>query len=176
MTCWRSFRVLLPILQNPWHQCWFPVPVQHRVRHPGARDTSDVASVAGGFTVQNNTVQAAGSCEFGADTEMAKVLLTAMKFNPDVRCAATLHYTKEAGSILEDMFLECCTIDHRLQPSSISSMDWGVAACCKKGVPEVIVDPGTTESLAKVHLFGENPTVVAGNTIMLSNRIIRIEL
>jgi hydroxymethylpyrimidine/phosphomethylpyrimidine kinase len=55
-------------------------------------------------------------------------------------------------------------------------MDWGVASCCKDGVPEVIMDPGTTESLAKIHLFGENPTDVSGNTIMLSNRIIRIEL
>jgi len=142
----------------------------------GSRDTSDVAAVAGGFTVKNDTVQAAGPCGFSADTEMAKVLLTAMKFDPEIRCAATLHYTKEAGSIIEDMFLECCTIDRRLQPSDVSTMDWGVAACCKNGVPEVMVDPGTTESLAKIYLFGENPTVVAGNTIMLSNRIIRIEL
>ncbi|MGA2104810.1 MAG: thiamine-phosphate synthase family protein [Methanoregula sp.] len=143
----------------------------------GARDASGVAAVAGGFIVQENAVVAAGPCGFGADAEMTKVLLTAMKFDPDIRCAATLHYTKDAGRILEDMFLEYCTVNRRLQPPGVSStMDWGVASCCKDGVPEVIMDPGTTESLAKIHLFGENPTDVSGNTIMLSNRIIRIEL
>jgi hydroxymethylpyrimidine/phosphomethylpyrimidine kinase len=142
----------------------------------GARDNSGVAAVAGGFVVHDNIVRAAGPCEFGADAEMARILLTVMKFDPEIRCAATLQYAIEANRILEDMFLECRTVERRIQPAGVSTMDWGIASCCKDGVPEVIVDCGTSKDSAKIHLFGENPTDVAGNIIMLSNRIIRIEL
>ncbi len=142
----------------------------------GARDSFGVAAVKGRFVVQDNMVKAAGACEFGADENMAKIVLTAAKFDPDMRCAATIQYTDEASHILADMFLECCTVDRRLQPPDVSTLDWGVASCCKDGVPEVIVDRGASHDASTIHLFGENPVDVAGNIIMLSNRIIHIEL
>ena len=142
----------------------------------GARDSAGVAAVAGGLVVQNNTVRAAGTCGFGADAEIAKILLTASKFDPEIRCAVTIRYTDAVRRVLGDMFLECCTIDRSGQPPGVSTMDWGVASCCREGVPEVIVNPGVSKETAVIHLFGENPAVVAGNIIMLSNRIIRIEL
>ena len=142
----------------------------------GARDSTGVAAVSGGLVVQGNTVNAAGACGFGADVRIATILLTALKFNPDIRCVATIRYTDAVGRILEDMFLECCTIDSRMRSPGVSTMDWGVASCCKEGVPEAIVDPGISKSASVVHLFGEKPANVAGNIIMLSNRIIRIEL
>ena len=143
---------------------------------PGARDSMGVAAVAGGLVVQKNAVRAAGACGFGADAEIAKILLTASKFDPEIRCAATIRYADAVRRVLEDMFLECCTIDPRGQPPGASTMDWGVASCCREGVPEAIVAPGISQETSVIHLFGENPAVVAGNIIMLSNRIIRIEL
>jgi len=142
----------------------------------GARDSAGVAAVDGGLTVQGGKVHAAADCRFGADTEMAKIVLSAMKFDPEMRCAATIRYADKIQDVLEDMFLECCTVDRRRQPPGISTMDWGVASCCRDGVPEAIVDPGTSPDTAAIYLFGEGPGDVAGNIIMLSNRIIRIEL
>lgn len=142
----------------------------------GARDSAGVAAVTGGLVVQGTIVRAAGTCGFGADAGIAKILLTSSKFDPEMRCAATIKYTDAIRRVLEDMFLECCTIDRSRQPPGVSTMDWGVASCCREGVPEVIVDPGAAKDTAVIHLFGENPAVVAGNIIMLSNRIIRIEL
>jgi len=142
----------------------------------GARDQSGVASVAGGLVVRENNVRAAGSCGFGADEGMARVVLSAMKFDPEMRCAATIRYGARIQEVLEDMFLECCTVDREHQAPGISTLDWGVASCCKDGVPEAIVDPGVSQKKAAIYLFGEGPGDVAGNIIMLSNRIIRIEL
>jgi hydroxymethylpyrimidine/phosphomethylpyrimidine kinase len=142
----------------------------------GARDSAGVAAVTGGFVVQDNRVRAAGTCGFGADAALAKIILTAAKFDPNIRCAATLRHTDEAGRILADMFLECCTVDRRGQPPGVATMDWGVDSCCREGVPEVIVDRGAPNDSPKIHLFGENPRDVSGNIIMLSNRIIHIEL
>jgi hydroxymethylpyrimidine/phosphomethylpyrimidine kinase len=142
----------------------------------GARDMDGVAAVRGGFVVQDNTVRAAGTCGFGVDAVLSRIILTAAKFDPEMRSAATIQYTDEAGRILADMFLECCTVDRSGQPLGVATMDWGVASCCRKGVPEVIVDRGVQGVLPKIHLFGEKSADVAGNIIMLSNRIIRIEL
>jgi hydroxymethylpyrimidine/phosphomethylpyrimidine kinase len=142
----------------------------------GARDSMGVAAVPGGLVVQKNAVRAAGACGFGTDSDIARILLTASKFDPEMRCAATIRYADEVRRVLEEMFLECCTIDRRVQPPGVNTLDWGVASCCREGVPEAIVDPGTSKESAVIHLFGENPAVVAGNIIMLSNRIIRIEL
>ena len=142
----------------------------------GARDHAGVAAVAGGLVVRDNAVRAAGACGFGADAGIAKIILTASKFDTEMRCAATIRYADAIRRVLEEMFLECCTIDIRGQPPGVSTMDWGVASCCRGGVPEVIVAPGKTPQTSVIHLFGENPAVVAGNIIMLSNRIIHIEL
>jgi len=142
----------------------------------GARESTGVAAVEGGFIVQDGKMRAAANCRFGADTEMAKIVLSAMKFDPEMRCAATIRYADRIRDVLEDMFLECRTVDRRIQASGISTMDWGVASCCKDGVPEAIVDPGTSPDTAAIHLFGEGPGGVTGDIIMLSNRIIRIEL
>ena len=142
----------------------------------GARDSTGVAAVEGGLAAQDGIMRAAANCRFGADTEMAKIVLSAMKFDPEMRCAATIRYADKVQDVLEDMFLECRTVDRRIQASGISTMDWGVASCCRDGVPEAIVDPGTSPDLAAIHLFGETPGDVAGNIIMLSNRIIHIEL
>ncbi|MGA2161044.1 MAG: thiamine-phosphate synthase family protein [Methanoregula sp.] len=142
----------------------------------GARDSTGVAAITGGIVVQDNAVKAAGVCGFGADSQIAKILLTASKFDPEIRCAATIRYADTIRRILEDMFLECCTIDHRVQNPGVSTMDWGVASCCRDGVPEAIVNPGDSLNDSVVYLFGEKPADVAGNIIMLSNRIIHIEL
>jgi len=142
----------------------------------GARDSTSVAAISGGLVVEGNGVRAPGPCGFGTDPGIAKIILTATKFDPDMRCAATVRYSDTVRRVLEDMFLECCTIDRSRQPPGVDTMDWGVASCCRDGVPEVIIDTGTSKTTAVIHLFGEDPAVVAGNIIMLSNRIIRIEL
>ena len=142
----------------------------------GARDSAGVAAVTGGFEVQGDTVRAAGACTFGADAALAAIILTAAKFDPVMRSAATIRFTDEAGQILEGMFLECCTVDRRGKPPGIGTMDWGIASCCKEGVPEAIIDRGNPDHLPRIHLFGEKPGDVAANIIMLSNRIIPIEL
>jgi thiamine-phosphate diphosphorylase len=55
-------------------------------------------------------------------------------------------------------------------------MDWGVASCCKQGIPDVCFDTGGEGKEAIIRLFGEEPNDVSNNIIMISNRIISIEL
>ena len=142
----------------------------------GARDGTGIAAVSGGFIVQDNSARAAGACGFGADASLTAIILTAAKFDPEMRSAATIRFTDEAGRILACMFLECCAVVRRGKAPGIGTIDWGIASCCKDGVPEAIIDRGLPDALPRIHLFGEKPGEVAANIIMLSNRIIHIEL
>jgi hydroxymethylpyrimidine/phosphomethylpyrimidine kinase len=138
----------------------------------GARDTSRVVAVnvwikngvGGGVT--------AGTCAFGTDEPVVRIILTAMKFDPAIRSAAILQYSDRALRVLEnDLFLECAPMDAASKNKGISSMDWGIASCCKKGIPDIIFRKGASTAESRIILFGEGPADVANNIIICSNRI-----
>ncbi len=137
----------------------------------GARDGRDVAAVTGGFLVEGRSVRCAGPVAFGADDGISRIILTAMKFDPDVRGAAMIRYSDDAFSILSDMFFECAETDPAKHTGNISSMDWAVASCCSESVPEVIAIHGPDTKNPLIGIFSEEPAVIASNIIILSNRI-----
>jgi hydroxymethylpyrimidine/phosphomethylpyrimidine kinase len=142
----------------------------------GARDPEGVAGVQGRIKNDNGVARLSGSCAFGTDEYSTRIILTAMKFDPVIRSAATIGYSQAVIIALEDMFLECCTFDTSKEPAGISSMDWGVASCCKDGVPDVIYNTGIKGKPSLIRLFGENPSDVANNIIICSNRVLHSEL
>ncbi len=142
----------------------------------GARDTNGIAAVRGRIIRDNTKSRAAGQCAFGADEDIARMILTAMKFDHQMRCAATLSYSRNLIKVIESLLLESISFDSSSEPPGISTMDWGVASCCKDGVPDVCYDYGGRGKEALIRLFGEDPIDVTNNIIMISNRIIHIEL
>ncbi|MDD1693132.1 MAG: phosphomethylpyrimidine kinase [Methanoregula sp.] len=138
----------------------------------GARDKNSVAAIDGRLTGKNGAVQTGGPCSFGSDDEVARVILTIMKFDPRRRSAALLKFSSRALQVLdEDLFLECVKYDAAKAPQGITTMDWGIASCCNDGVPDVIYSPGTRGANAVLILLGEEPVDVANNIIICSNRI-----
>ena len=83
------------------------LPLGYTIR--GARDSHGVASRAGGNHFQEDMkARAAGPCGFGMDDNIAGIILTAMKFDPLMRSAASVQFTGRARAVLEDdLFLEC---------------------------------------------------------------------
>lgn len=138
----------------------------------GARDKNGIAAVGGRIRETSGAVQAGGSCAFGTDEEIARVILTVMKFDSRRRCAALLRFSERALDILdEDLFLECVSYDASRAPPGISTMDWGIASCCKNEVPDVIFAVGPGAGAVPLILLAEEPAGVANNIIICSNRI-----
>lgn len=142
----------------------------------GARDKEGVVAVQGGITQKNNQPCLNGPCAYGVDEDISRMILTAMKFDPRMRCAATLLFSGKVLGIIESLLLECSSFNPASEQPGISTMDWGVASCCKEGVPDVCYDTGGKGKEAIIRLFGEEPNDVSNNIIMISNRIISIEL
>jgi thiamine-phosphate diphosphorylase len=138
----------------------------------GARDKDGIAAVPGRITGSEDRVAIGGPCSFGPDEEIARVILTLMKFDPRRRSAALIRLSDRVLAVLEDdLFLECASYNPATARQGISTMDWGIAFCCTKGVPDVIYPRGGSPDTGVIVLCGEDPVDVANNIIICSNRI-----
>jgi thiamine-phosphate diphosphorylase len=138
----------------------------------GARDKDGIAAVPGRITGSGGKIAVGGPCTFGPDEEIARVILTLLKFDPRRRSAALIRFSDRILKVLdEDLFLECASYDPATAREGIGTMDWGIASCCRKGVPDVIYPRGGRIGEATLVLCGEDPVDVANNIIICSNRI-----
>jgi hydroxymethylpyrimidine/phosphomethylpyrimidine kinase len=94
-----------------------------------------------------------------------------MKFDPVIRSAGVIRYDPGTIRICEDLFFEICQFDRGQEPPGIRTMEWGVASCCREGIPDVVYDRGAMGKEALIRFLGENPLVVANNIIKVSARM-----
>jgi len=137
----------------------------------GARTTMDVAGIQGGILIEGSRVQLAGEVTFGSAEGVARVVLTAMRTDPGIRSAAVLHCSPPVLTILGDLLLDICEFDRAREPPGVSTMDWGVASCCREGVPDVILDRGAPGREPLVRILGEEPVTVAHTIVAVSHRL-----
>jgi hydroxymethylpyrimidine/phosphomethylpyrimidine kinase len=140
---------------------------------PGARDKDEVAAVRGRIVQLSGHPHPVGPVDFGASDHVARIVLTVMKFDPGIRCAANIRFTPEIIEIIEDLLLETCSFDRGNEPPGTRTMDWGVAFCCRSGVPDVIFDRGAIGKEPMVRILGQDPAEVAAIIGRISNRLHR---
>ena len=138
---------------------------------PAARDPGQVAAVQGRIVRLSGRPHPVGEVSFGASDHVARIVLTAMRFDPQVRCAANIAYAAATVRMLEDMLLEVRTFDRSAEPPGVKTMDWGVASCCRDGVPDVIYDLGSKGKEPMIRLLGDNPDNDIKNILKVSARI-----
>jgi len=143
---------------------------------PSAKDIEDVAGVVGRIVKMRATIHPVGAIEFGGSNHMARVVLTAMNFDSSIRSAANILFSEKIIVILDDLLFDICSFERTKEPPGIKTMDWGVASCCKNGVPDVIFDRGSQGKEPMIRLLGEDPVSVSQNIIKISNRCRNIEL
>ncbi|MDD1671504.1 MAG: phosphomethylpyrimidine kinase [Methanomicrobiales archaeon] len=136
-----------------------------------AKEVQDVAGIAGRIVRLKGKVHPVGPVEFGASDHMARAVLTAMQFDPTIRSAANIRFSDTIVGILDELLFDICEFDRAREPPGIKTMDWGVATCCKEGVPDVIYDRGARGKEAMIRVFGEDPAIVTQKIIKVSVRI-----
>jgi hydroxymethylpyrimidine/phosphomethylpyrimidine kinase len=120
---------------------------------------------------RGNPAVPAAACRYGIDDMVTRAILTAMKFDPGMRSAAVLQYSDTVLAILDnDLFLECASFS-AARGGGISTLDWGIAFCCREGVPDVIYEKRPDMDASRLILFGEDPADVANNIIICLSRI-----
>ncbi|MDN7012671.1 phosphomethylpyrimidine kinase [Methanoculleus sp. FWC-SCC3] len=143
---------------------------------PDARSKEDVAGVLGRIVRLGEAVHPVGEIAFGASDHVARIVITAMRFDPRIRSAANIRFSEAILPELDNLLFEVCSFDRENEPVGVQTMDWGVASCCKEGVPDVIYDRGAVGKEPMIRVLGEDPVTVAQNILKLSNRIIYAQL
>jgi thiamine-phosphate diphosphorylase len=125
-----------------------------------------------GATTQNEvcTSDNATTIRFGADLDVARVILTVIRHDACLRSAAALRCTPDIlHCIIDDLALDACA--YPPAPPGSGSMDWGVESCCRDDVPDVIYGPKTAKNDPVLWIIAETPADVARNILMLSGCI-----
>ena len=143
---------------------------------PDARSRDDVAGVLGRIVRLGDRVHPVGEIAFGASDHVARIVLTAMRFDPGIRSAANIRFSESILQEMENLMFEICSFDREKEPPGVQTMDWGVASCCRDGVPDVIYDQGARGKEPMIRILGEDPVTVAHNILKLSNRITYAQL
>jgi predicted fused transcriptional regulator/phosphomethylpyrimidine kinase len=143
---------------------------------PDARSKDDVAGVLGRIVRLGEAVHPVGEIAFGASDHVARIVITAMRFDPQIRSAANIRFSEAILPELENLLFEVCSFDRENEPPGVQTMDWGVASCCREGVPDIIYDRGAVGKEPMIRVLGEDPVMVAQNILKLSNRITYAQL
>ena len=126
---------------------------------PAAATPEDVCALEGRIIRVGSRLEATGPPAFGASRHVARIILTAMRFDPRVRAAINLKYREKNLSRLKKIGFEVGTFRRGMQPEGTSTMEWGTERAIRKlgRVPDVIADHGDVGKEAMVRILGTEP-------------------
>ncbi len=164
---------LEPLLAYPINSIFLPAGgASFAFAMRGARDSSGVAAARIEPAGKTGTTVSCSPCAFDTGEPAERAVLTAMKFDPAIRCAAVLKYSDRFLEVFEDdLFLSCASVTPGPSAQGSGPMDWGIASCCREEVPDVIFEKNPVPARSRLLLFGEGPADVINNIIICLGRI-----
>ncbi|HJJ35782.1 MAG TPA: hypothetical protein O0X27_01255 [Methanocorpusculum sp.] len=125
-----------------------------------------------------------GSIGFGIDEPVSRLILTARRFNPEVRSVGTIRLNDDIRETVTEAFRDVAAYDAAAYPKGISTMDWGLNFICRnrnsrgdktgdgeEGVPIAVFAENTAEYGGIIYIFGETPDDVANRILIISERL-----
>ncbi len=126
---------------------------------PAAEGPDDVCGLRGRIVRVGDELVVAGPAAFGASRHIARVVLTAMYFDPSVRSAINLKYRGQNVTRLRKLGLTVGTFRRDEQPRGTSTMEWGTRTAIEATgrVPDVIYDGGSVGKEGMMRVLGTEP-------------------
>ena len=136
-----------------------------------AKSIEDVAGIAGRIIKVKNKAIVAGEITFGGSSHVARIVLQAMKFDPEIRSCINIRYSTKILDICRDLGLKITNFDRKDEPKNVKTMEWGTTAAIRKlgEVPDIIFDEGAKGKEAMIRILGKTPEEVLAKI----NRILK---
>ncbi len=116
---------------------------------PGALVAEDVVAIPGRIVKNGNNIFTVAAPQFGASQHVAKIVLTAMHFNPEMRAVINIKFSDLILKACKKLKFKIASFDRSREPKSVkqqegSSLEWGTHMAIKKCgfVPDIIYDLG----------------------------------
>jgi len=134
---------------------------------PGAANYEEIAAVPGRISQVGDKVIACRNPTFGASRHIARVILAAMKHDPDMRSAMNIRYSPEILDACRSAGLLIASFDRREEPGEMkeregSTLEWGTQRALKgvSGFPDLIYDEGEKGKEPMIRVLGHGPMEV----------------
>ncbi|MDI6917936.1 MAG: bifunctional hydroxymethylpyrimidine kinase/phosphomethylpyrimidine kinase [Thermoplasmatales archaeon] len=140
--------------------CFVPeVGINMAYALPGAKGFDDVCGIDGRIVKIGEKVKRMGDVDFGKSRHVARIVLTAMKFEPGMRCAMNIRYLESIVKKAERKKLKAGFFDRKHEPKDVSTMEWGTKTVIQKlgCVPDIIYDKGGFGKEAMIRIIGKKP-------------------
>jgi len=141
---------------------------------PQSRGPEDVAAFPGRFFHRGKEVEKVADPEFGASRHMARVILTAMSFDQEMRSAMNLRFGEDLLTRARKASLAIAHFDRNDEPARGKgrgdiSFSWGVQKVLNRSkfMPDIIFDRGGFGKEPMIRVLGQDPERVVAKVIRL---------
>ena len=140
-----------------------------------AQGPDDVAAFPGRFVRWGKEAARIADPEFGASQHIAKIILTALRYNPEMRSAMNLRFSDELLTRARKAGLSLGHFSRRDEPAWVnrregSSLSWGVEQVLQKTkkMPDLIYDRGDVGKEPMIRVLGRDPLEVVKKVLRLA--------
>ena len=145
-----------------------------------AQGTEDVAAFPGRFVRLGSEVISVSDPEFGASQHIAKIILTTMRYNPEMRSAMNIRFSEEILALAKKVGLSVEHFRRQEEPArgkrvEGSSLSWGVDQVLKKSkkIPDLIFDRGDLGKEPMIRVLGRDPEEVVSKVLAIAKERLR---
>ncbi|QJA05861.1 hypothetical protein FVE67_03190 [Thermosulfurimonas marina] len=131
---------------------------------PLARGPEEVAAFPGRIVGYGKTARPVGCPAFGASSHVARIVLAALRFDPEKRAAMNIRYEEEFLKRAEALGLRVAHFSRTEEPEEIKrreggTLSWAVTAVCQRlgYVPDLIADPGDLGKEPMIRILARSP-------------------
>jgi hydroxymethylpyrimidine kinase / phosphomethylpyrimidine kinase / thiamine-phosphate diphosphorylase len=142
---------------------------------PGANSPADVAAFPGRLVRFHDSIRTLADPEFGASSHIAKIVLTAMRYDPECRTVLNVFYSKEILAAVRELDLFIVSFNRKMEPHDVkeregSSLEWGSEQAIQEHgrVPDIIYDLGDEGKEPMIRILGPTP----GHVVDIALRIV----
>ena len=140
---------------------------------PDAHKLEEVAAVKGGIVRYRKLAVQVGCVEFGASRHIARIILSALRYNPKMRAAINVRYSESNLSLCREAGLSLSSFNRAEEPENCTTLDGWTAEAVKaqRRIPKVIYDTGYLGKEPMIHLLGTNAVEIAKLVVELAEKL-----
>lgn len=149
---------------------------------PGARGVEDVAAFPGRILKVGEEARSFLDPEFGASRHVARIILTAMRFDETLRSAMNIRFSEEVIEAARELGYGIDSFDRAGEPEEVkrkegSTLEWGTGTVLSRGrgIPDLIYDRGERGKEPMVRILGTFPEEVAAKAVRISRKLRKSE-
>ena len=127
---------------------------------PNPVGPEDIAAVERRITFRNGTLRKNGKAKYGSAEHSSFLLMSVMKFDPEIRATINLEYSEDLCDVMEEVGLEICRLDRKRYKDLRLGELTNLAVREIGHVPDAFIDREPQRKKNDIRIVGKSPADV----------------